>query len=124
MTVVDPSPSPWRSPDASSRAVFAATLRIDITQEDGRTVLQLTGELDMASAPTFSRELSQALERSPATIVDMTTLDFIDSSGLRSLVLGTQRASALEHSLRLLRPSEELFRVITMSGLDSLLPLE
>lgn len=62
-------------------------LRIEVDQNGGTTVVKLHGELDLASTPTFSAQLDQTASAAPAAIVlDLTALEFIDSTGLRAIL--------------------------------------
>jgi anti-sigma B factor antagonist len=62
-------------------------LRIEVDQNGGTTVVKLHGELDLASASAFSAQLDQTTSNAPAAVVlDLTALEFIDSTGLRSIL--------------------------------------
>ena len=56
----------------------------------GALVLQLDGELDLATAPVFD-EAVQALPADRRLIVDLSALDYIDSSGIAVLILADNR---------------------------------
>ena len=64
---------------------------IDSSARAGRHVLVLHGELDLLSAPelaeTFTRLCSQGVRE---LLLDLRDLQFIDSSGLRALLLGAK----------------------------------
>jgi anti-sigma B factor antagonist len=53
--------------------------------DEGFVVLSVFGEVDMASAPEFQGHLTQAAQNGSAVIVDLSSVAFIDSSGLREL---------------------------------------
>jgi anti-sigma B factor antagonist len=62
-------------------------LRIEVEQGGGATVVKLHGELDLASAPAFGAQLDQTTSAAPdAIVLDLTALEFIDSTGLRSIL--------------------------------------
>ncbi len=62
----------------------------DSTRENG-TVITLAGTVDMYASPDLKRRLDGLTEQTTARIViDLSGVDFIDSSGLAALV-GTQR---------------------------------
>jgi len=61
------------------------TLSIDLTTtDDGRTQLfALAGSLDIATSPSLRAALMEAAERPEhAIVVDLTNLEFLDSTGL------------------------------------------
>lgn len=67
-------------------------LEIDVKQDGNAVVFALRGELDLASAQDFTTRIEQANAHHPAAIVlDLTELEFMDSTGLRSLI-GAQEA--------------------------------
>jgi anti-anti-sigma factor len=62
-------------------------LRIEVEQNGGTTVVRLDGELDLATAPDFSAQLDETTSAAPAAVVlDLSALEFIDSTGLRSIL--------------------------------------
>jgi len=63
-------------------------MSLDVSQlltEEGFVVVSVLGEVDMASAPEFGAHLTHAAESGSAVIVDLSSVAFIDSSGLREL---------------------------------------
>ena len=64
----------------------------ETVQPDGWTRLRLVGELDQATARGLSQRLDE-LKRSGAMVrLDLSGLDFIDSSGVRTLLLSLRDA--------------------------------
>jgi anti-anti-sigma factor len=55
-------------------------------EEDGWVHLALTGELDIASAPALGDRLSQLATDEAAVRLDLSRLEFIDSTGLQYLI--------------------------------------
>lgn len=76
----------------------------------GRT-LTLTGEIDMSNVDGFQQALEEALSRDGTATVDLTGVDYLDSSGLTSLF-----RCAEGHELRIVAP-RLLARVLQVSGL-------
>ena len=46
----------------------------------------LTGEMDIATVEAFQKAIGPSLERGGTVVVDMTNLDFMDSSGVHALI--------------------------------------
>jgi anti-sigma B factor antagonist len=87
-------------------------------------VLELFGELDLDGAPELERELRLAESREPQTLlVDLSGLDFIDSSGIAVLVHATERSRQNGNSLTLLRGSPAVDRIVELTGLGDHLPI-
>src|SRR4030095_4847053 len=62
-------------------------MRLKERQEDGVIIFALSGAIDLHYAPTcLSLFQSKLNERCPALIVDLDAVDFIDSTGLATLI--------------------------------------
>src|SRR3954447_11673784 len=55
---------------------------IEIDERDDRVVVVPRGELDMASAPELEQAIMPRLQQGTWVVLDLRSLDFIDSSGL------------------------------------------
>jgi anti-anti-sigma factor len=85
--------------------------------------LELSGELDLASAPQFERALERAMHAHPARLVlDLSDLSFLDSCGLREL-LGAQRACERAGCSLTLIAGDPARRLFELTGLAGRLPL-
>jgi len=111
--------------DGSSREIRNGTLTVRIEAEGGACTLGLAGELDMANAATLEAELDRAAGggASPIT-VDMRELEFIDSTGIATLVAAHRRLNERGgERVRLVRSrSNAVRRVMDLTGLDAELP--
>jgi anti-sigma B factor antagonist len=92
---------------------------IDVAQLDGRTVLELSGELDLATAPELEDVLRERLAAGESLVLDLRGLEFMDSSGVRALVAGHSAAKQASCSLVIVRAVQgsEVDRVIDISGI-------
>ncbi|RBQ15266.1 anti-anti-sigma factor [Spongiactinospora rosea] len=64
----------------------------DLTINDGIVVIQLSGDLDASSAPSFHEILQQAAGHSPERLcLAMHNLKYISSAGVRGLVFARQK---------------------------------
>ncbi|HYL26934.1 MAG TPA: STAS domain-containing protein [Candidatus Nitrosotalea sp.] len=95
-------------------------LSIDLKTEDGGATLlfKLRGSLDLATAPTVRAALSEATEKGGHNlIVDLTPLEFLDSTGLGVLIGAHRRASEHNGSLRLVVSDGPISRLLNITGL-------
>jgi anti-sigma B factor antagonist len=87
--------------------------------DDDVHLLKLYGELDLASADTLDAELQRIEALDPRWIlVDLSGLEFIDSTGIRALVRAYHRQP--ENSsprLGLCRPAGQVKRVLELAGI-------
>ena len=84
--------------------------------------LVLTGELDLVSSPAMERVIDD-LSRSDAEliVVDLSGLEFMDSTGLHLLLRVQQRAQEAGRRFALIRGCEAVQRLFDLTGLaDSL----
>jgi anti-anti-sigma factor len=82
-------------------------------------VLELAGELDVASAEVLDRCVSTLRPLTLPLTIDVSDLGFVDSSGLRSLTAA--RRAAVEDTggaVRLVGCSDMLRKLLTMAGLS------
>lgn len=96
--------------------------RVD-THTTGRVItLTLTGELDLVSGPAFEAALERANDSdADVTVVDLRTLEFMDSTGLHVLVKGHQRAQESGRAFAVTRGSEQVERLLTLTGIADIM---
>ncbi len=97
---------------------------LDVTHTHGtRAVIALTGEFDIATAPLVrARALELIAGGHPDLITDLTCVTFCDSSGLGALVGIWRCAKDAGGSLALAAVPDRLGRLLSTTGMDSLLP--
>jgi anti-sigma B factor antagonist len=95
-----------------------ASFGVHTVHEDGSTRLLLSGELDIASAPTLSAALDFELDRRKAIIVDCEHLIFMDVHGVRVLVRGLVRAADAGTTFRVVNARGGVLRLFALTGLD------
>jgi anti-sigma B factor antagonist len=98
--------------------VFRVTTRNDA---DGATVA-LTGELDLAGVSALDDALRAAREAPGALTIDLSELEFIDSSGLGVLVRFNNAATAAGFEYAVIPGPDAVHRAFVLSGLDQMLP--
>ena len=92
-------------------------LEIAVSDDGGLRLLRLTGELDMAGVDQFERLL--AADQAPGTgtfVLDMRELTFIDSSGLRAVIMADQRVRAEGGRFIVVRGPDRVNEVMEMTG--------
>jgi len=101
---------------ASSEGPMPGQLLVESRSEDDRLVLSLRGELDLTSVPHFEHELKEAEASSPRRLViDLSGLDFMDSTGLRALLQARERAKGEDYELTLRRGPRQVQRVLELT---------
>jgi anti-sigma B factor antagonist len=95
-----------------------------VTQEAGRAIVYVRGDMDLCSAPAFGREVVVLLGRSiDAIAIDLHGLSFIDSSGLQALNAIRTEAAAQDVQLTLQGVPRQALRTLEVCGMDGLFTL-
>ncbi len=100
-------------------------LIIRASREDGALLLALYGELDLATAPLLQRKLEMIASQRPAhVVVDLSGLQFLDSTGLHALVSVHRGWSAEGRTFTLIRGPRAVQRVFELTETDRLFDFE
>ena len=104
-------------------AVSNGGIKVDVSHVGGLAVTTIRGELDIGSAD----ELSAALDKVAAeqhVVVDLSAVDFMDSSGLAVLLRDSMRRRDAGATLQIRRPSMPVQRLLVFCCLEHLLEPE
>lgn len=87
-----------------------------VTDKDGRRqVLSVRGEVDIATVDELAAELA-SLDNDNEVILDLTSTDFMDSSGLRLIIETNDRFTTLGRSFKLAVSSGPIARLLDVTG--------
>jgi anti-sigma B factor antagonist len=94
-----------------------ADLTLDLgDRDDGTVLVTVTGEIDSSNCDRLQSLLSE--RAGPGAVdVDLGGVTFIDSSGLRALLVGQQAVMSAAGSLRVVNPSDNVRRLFEITGL-------
>ncbi len=115
-----PQPNvPAEAPATPAPSRVADMLSVRTAHDSSTFLIALSGDLDLSNAAKLEHVLREAA-RSDATetVVDLTHLQFIDSTGLQLLILADRNARADGRSFRLMRGSEVVQRVFDVCGVS------
>jgi anti-sigma B factor antagonist len=96
------------------------SLTIDVTTTEDRQVqlFLLGGTLDVATSPTLRAALLEAADHNNHEIVvDLSQLEFLDSTGLGALIGAHRRATEHHGSVRLVAHDGQILRLLRITGL-------
>jgi anti-sigma B factor antagonist len=100
------------------------TLTVTTRDREGGAHVELSGELDIATAPKLEEEMQRLEGQSHALVVlDLRGLEFMDSSGLRALLAVETRARAGGARVVVVRGDERIQRLLQMTRVDERLEL-
>ncbi len=90
-------------------------------------VVHIRGEVDMSHEDELRGELRNAVAASPnGIVVDLTECEFIDSSGVRVLLLSREAQNSDEEDsehLAVAASSEQILRILGVMGIDRVIPI-
>jgi anti-sigma B factor antagonist len=99
-------------------------LEIDVNERDGHTVVAVGGEIDAYTAPSLQSALDEVIpDRGVQVVVDLSDVDFLDSTGLGVLVNALNRARTHDGELSLVVTSDRVRRIFEISSLTELFAL-
>ncbi len=110
--------------EANGYANGGSQLRIVSEQDGGTSYMRLEGEFDLACKEIFKQRLLEVTAERPAgVIVDLSGLEFMDSSGLRMIVDAEAlcRESGIDYGV--IAGSGQARRVFDLTGMDDVLPV-
>jgi anti-sigma B factor antagonist len=96
---------------------------VKVQRSSGTAVVQVAGELDLASAPTLADMLRDLESPCDRVILDLSRLTFIDSTGLRLAIAEHRRAELDGFDFVVAGATEPILRVLRVTGLDVALPM-
>jgi anti-sigma B factor antagonist len=102
-------------------------MNFSLTTEEsgsGASVIVLTGEVDLYTAPEFKQELVRIIDGgATAVVVDLTNATFIDSTTLGVLISGVKRIRPGGGTLELVVTDRNIRKIFEITGLDRVFTL-
>jgi anti-sigma B factor antagonist len=99
-------------------------LDVEITDRDGAHVLTLRGEIDVYTAPRLRQAIVDLVENGAGHIVvDMTKVEFLDSTGLGVLVEGLKRVRTHEGVMSVVATQDKILKIFDITGLNKAFPM-
>jgi anti-sigma B factor antagonist len=89
-------------------------------------IVHIRGEVDMSHEDELRGELRAAVAAEPrGIVVDLTECEFIDSSGVRALLLSREAQHSEDgvEPLAVAASSEQILRILSVMGLDRVIPI-
>jgi anti-sigma B factor antagonist len=89
-------------------------------------VVRVAGEVDMSHEEELRGELrAAAAADTRGIVVDLTECEFIDSTGVRALLVSSQaqQAEGEREKLAVAASSEQILRILSVMGIDQVIPI-
>lgn len=102
-------------------AAERGALHIEVVKLNGQAELHLMGELDAATVDRLEHAMQAAIEGGAINMVlDLSALEFIDSTGLNQLVVAHNRQRANGGEIVLRGPTAQTFKLLGIVGLTEI----
>ena len=89
---------------------------------DGLGLIELSGEVDLYTAPRFKDDLLALIDEGVVElVVDLSAVTFIDSTALGVLISGVKRLHDADGRLLVVAGSKPVVRILSITGLDRVL---
>ena len=99
-------------------------LRSEVSEIRGWTVVHLYGEFDVATSPDLREQLIRLVgEGRTKLVLVLDGVDFLDSTGLGTIVSALKRVRTHGGDLRLVCSQARITRLFEITGLDKAVPL-
>jgi anti-sigma B factor antagonist len=99
---------------------------VEVHHDRGRGVAAPQGDLDLATVPALTTAVDGLLATDglQRLVVDLAGVDFIDSSGLTSLIHARRRAEEVDVAFALRSPSGRVLRTLELMRLTTIFEIE
>lgn len=99
-------------------------MNINKTTYQNSLKLSIEGRIGNNTSEEFQTVLLNSLEETQKVILDLARLIYINSAGLRALLIGMKKADEMSHSLVIRNVSKEILGLFEMTGFDDILVIE
>ena len=95
-------------------------LNVSSTSQGGHAIVTASGELDLYTAPRLQTALASLLRESvDRVVVDLSGIEFCDSTGMNVLLSAMKRLKEQGGTLELAAPRPAVRRILQVTGLDT-----
>ena len=100
-------------------------MEITVNDADEVKILCIEGELDTVTSPEAQAELTQLVDKEVKKIViNFEKLEFINSAGLRVLLLAAKQLKAVNGQLRICSLNDDVGEIFKMAGFTTILTVK
>jgi anti-sigma B factor antagonist len=110
----------WSSAPGTGK-VRHVELKVSTRSQGSRTIMSVGGEIDLYTAPRLHGELVAILsgDAPVQVVVDMSGVEFCDSTGMNVLLAAHRRAREQGGDLELAAPRPAIRKILQVTGLES-----
>ncbi|RDH84630.1 MAG: anti-sigma factor antagonist [endosymbiont of Galathealinum brachiosum] len=94
-------------------------MKYPVAQHLNYSVISLSGEIDLNESPNVRKQILAYIKKNSNLLIDLSLVEYIDSSGVASLVEGLQTARSKKINFALVGVSDSAMQVLQLARLDS-----
>jgi len=99
-------------------------MELNVKNEDKGTLVTVTGRMDAVSSPEFEKELARLIDEGNINfVIDLAGLDYISSSGLRSILVTAKKLKGKNGQILLASLQAVVKEVFEISGFSTIIPI-
>lgn len=96
-------------------------MNTEVKQEDNITIVAVNGSVDALTAPDLARVIvDEIAEGHIDLVIDLTSVDFMSSAGLRTLLGAVKESRSQGGDLRIASTNPGIDKVLKMSGFHNI----
>ena len=103
----------------ATEPLSSAEFNLQSERTTSETIVHATGRITSTTSAIFESRLRQLVSRNKRVVLDLTNLDYIDSSGLGALVAVYMHAQRAKCDLEIANPKSRIKDLFSRSGLAS-----
>jgi anti-anti-sigma factor len=97
-------------------------MNISMKEDNGITVLSVSGRLDAVSSEAFITQCSPRVSEERRIVIDLSALDYMSSAGVRSILLLARQLKEVRGMLAIAGARGMVKEVFAITNLDSVFP--
>jgi anti-sigma B factor antagonist len=100
-------------------------LDIELEELSDQTVISVAGDVDLYTSPDLRKAVLKAIPKAAGRVaIELSGVNYIDSSGVATLVEGMRSARKHDKLFLLVAPSEAVTQVLELAKLDSVFEVQ
>lgn len=100
------------------------TIGLQSVDKNGNIYVYVSGQVDLYTSPNFRKYVLDAVEKSTEEVVIvLEEVEYMDSSGVATLVEGLRSARKKNRNFSLANPSPAVRKILNLARLESVFPI-
>jgi anti-sigma B factor antagonist len=96
----------------------------DLRRRDGVAVVSVSGEIDLSNCEELGDVLGRAAAGASQVVIDLSAVDYLDSTGISTLVNAARHSGAVGGRMRLVVPGSSFVRrTLLIADVPHLMPV-